>query len=208
MTFVPQGPLEPWVQKTTRPGANVRASAHAKRTLGEDPVPSPGHSTEHLPQNYREINGWGADLDHKNRPSYPKELPSTVMTARGDVKHWQEPRTKIHISNEHPDLTPVFGESVPPFGLSGMLRDYAYQFGEASNRHWMTLLLADRINRIESAVVDALRGKPDRFIHEKAWRAKLKYRDTEANRKTLYVSAAAIGAVALGLVLFSTLKED
>jgi ElaB/YqjD/DUF883 family membrane-anchored ribosome-binding protein len=30
------------------------------------------------------------------------------------------------------------------------MRDYAYQFGEATNRHWVTLLAADRVNRVES----------------------------------------------------------
>jgi hypothetical protein len=200
MTFAPQLPYE---QKTTRPTRAAQESARAKRTLGEDPAPAPGHSTKHLPKNFRDINGWGADLDHKNRPSYPRELPSDVMTARGDVKHWQKPHTKIHMSNEHPDLTPVFGESVPPHGLSGLLRDYAYQFGEATNRHWMTLMLADRINVVECAITDALRGKPDHYIREKAWGTKLKYQDN----RSLYMGLAAVGAVALGLALFNSLKD-
>ena len=131
-------------------------SARSKRSLGEDVAPAPGHSIANAPRDYKSVPGWGVDLDPKNRPSYPKELPSTVMTARGDVQDWQEPPHRIHLSNEHPNLTPVFGTSCPPQGLSGLLRDYAYQFGEASNRHWMTLMLADRVNMVESMFTEAL----------------------------------------------------
>jgi hypothetical protein len=130
-----------------------RAKA-TKRTRGEDAVPVPSHTARYVPKDVRKINGWGADLDPADRPSVPHELPSNVMTARGEVKHRQTPRTKIYISNEMPDLTPVFGETVPPHGLSGMLRDFAFQYGEGTSRHWMTLMLADRIDRVESAFPD------------------------------------------------------
>ena len=122
-----------------------------KRTRGEDAVPVPSHSARNVPQNVRKINGWGADLDPANRPAVPQELPSNVTTARGDVKHWQTPRSKIYMSNEMPDLTPVFGETCPPHGLSGLLRDFAFQYGEGTSRHWMTLMLADRVERFETA---------------------------------------------------------
>jgi hypothetical protein len=207
MTFAPQMPDEPYPQTTTRPTRVTEAAAHSKRTRGEDPVPAPSHSTKNVPPDFRTINGWGADLDPKDRPAVPRELPSDVMTARGDVKHWQTPRTKIHQSNEHPDLTPVFGESCPPHGLSGVLRDYAYQYGEASNRHWLTLMLADRVDVFESLIGGVLRGKPDRYIKEKGWSAKLKY-DSEARRRTLIIGAAVVGALAVGVVLSKTLSDD
>jgi hypothetical protein len=208
MTFAPQAP---WEQKTTRPTPAARESAPRRKTRGEDPVPSPGHSIANLPRNYKDINGWGADLDPKDRPSVPKELPSDVMTARGDVKHRQVPRTKVFHSNEHADLTPVFGETCPPSGLSGMLRGYAFQYGEATNRHWLTLMLADRVNVIERAVTDAFRGHPDNYIKEKGWSAKLKYdsEDGAANfRRTLTIGACVLGAVALGLAVNNAMKED
>lgn len=198
MTFAPQAPYE---QKTTRPTPAARESAPRKNTRGEDPVPSSGHSTANLPPNYKDINGWGADLDPKNRPSVPKELPSDVLTARGDVKHRQTPHMKVFHSNEHPDLTPVFGETCPPSGLSGLLREYAFQYGEATNRHWLTLMLADRVNVIERAVIDALRGQPDHYIHEKGWKAKLKYDDGANLRRAMTVGACVIGAVALGVAV-------
>ena len=69
----------------------------------------------------------------------------------------------VFMSVEQPNLTPVFGTSCPPKGLSGLLREYAYQFGEGANRHWMTLVLADRVDMIESMVMDAFRGRGEEF---------------------------------------------
>ncbi|HYO75144.1 MAG TPA: hypothetical protein VE010_01675 [Thermoanaerobaculia bacterium] len=181
------------------------ANPSRKRALGDDPAPAPGHKFEHVPEDYSSILGWGADLDPKNRPSFPKELPSDVMSVRGDVGERQLPHTKVHLSVEHPDLTPVFGASIPPRGLSGMLRDYAYQFGEASNRHWMTLMLADRIDIFEHLVGDALGGHPDRYIKEKAWTARLKY-EPNRTRNWAIVGAVAVGAIALG-VAFSKRRD-
>ncbi|HEX7152065.1 MAG TPA: hypothetical protein VF618_11315 [Thermoanaerobaculia bacterium] len=174
------------------------------RSRGEDAVPSPGHSRNGVPADYRQVNGWGADLDHANRPAYPKELPSTVKTLRGDVTDWQVPHDKIHVSNEHPNLTPTFGASIPPRGLSGMLRDYAYEYGEATNRHWMTLLLADRVDMVESFFLDAFRGHPDNYVREKGWLAYATYPPTR--KKVLTAGAAALGAIAVGLVLTQAIR--
>jgi hypothetical protein len=176
-----------------------------KRSLGEDAVPAPGHSTANVPADYRQVNGWGADLDPANRPAYPKELPSTVMTARGEVKHWQEPHTRVHVSNEHPNLTPTFGASRPPHGLSGRLRDYAYEFGEASNRHWMTLVLADRVDMVETMIMDAFRGKGDNYVAEKGWPALMKY--APPKKKYLTLGVAALGVAALGLAVAGAMRK-
>lgn len=194
MTFAPQEPIAPWQQKTTRPTPFVRENAGRKRTRGEDKVPAPGHSTSNLPNDYRQINGWGADLDPADRPAVPREFPSDVMTARGDVKHWQQPRTKVYVSNEQPGITPVFGESCPPSGLSKVLRDYAYQYGEGANRRWMTLILADRVSIVESMIGEALRGKPDRYVQEKAWATALKY---GSRTKPVLIGVAVVGTLAL-----------
>jgi hypothetical protein len=194
MTFAPQEPQEPWKQKTTRPTPFVRNNAGRKRTRGEDPVPAPGHSKENLPNDYRKINGWGADLDPANRPAIPREFPSDVMTARGDVKYWQAPRTKIYVSNEQPGMTPVFGESCPPSGLSKFLRDYAYQYGEGANRRWMTLILADRVNLIESTIAEVLRGNPDNYVKEKGWNATMK---NGSWTKPVVIGAAVVGSLAV-----------
>ena len=156
-----------------------------KRTRGEDAVPVPSHSARHVPSDVRTINGWGADLDPANRPSVPKELPSSVTTARGEVKHRQTPRTRVFMSNEMPDLTPVFGETVPPHGLSGMLRAYAFQYGEATSRHWMTLMLADRVDRVETAL-----GVGD-----------------GNGKRTLTIAATALAALGIGVMVSRAIRQ-
>ena len=203
MTFLPQAPEPKFTESTPEQDARARR----RDTIGEDAFPAPSHSSEHVPRDYRTINGWGVDLDPAVRPSYPRELPSDVKTVRGDVKHWQEPHQKIHVSNEQPGITPAFGETCPPAGLSGMLRDYAYQFGEATNRHWMTLMLADRINIFESMVTEALEGRPDRFLEERGHAARLRHAP-EDSRRWILVGAAALGAVAIGIALSNTMRDD
>lgn len=177
-----------------------------KRSAGEDAAPAPGHSAKHVPSNYRDVPGWGVDLHE--RPMFPRELPSTVETARGDVRDWQVPKVKIHMSNEHPNLTPVFGTACPPSGLSGLLRDYAYQYGEATNRHWMTLLLADRVELVERMIGDALRGHPDNYPREKAWSVFFKYADPPTRRKYVAFGALALGAVAVAAFAANAMRED
>ena len=195
MTFAPSEG-----QQTTKPGYHVRESQQTKRTIGEDAAPAPGHSRGHVPADFRTINGWGADLDPKKRPAVPRELPSDVKTARGDVPAWQQPRTKIFISNEMPDLAPTFGETVPPRGLSGMLREYAFNFGEATSRHWMTLMLADRIDNWESTLLDMIKG---RYVEDKGWTTPhLAEMDSKTAKSYLFVGGVAVvGLVALGLML-------
>jgi len=178
-----------------------------KRALGDDPAPSRGHSKANVPEDYRTINGWGVDLDPANRPMVPRELPSDVTTVRGNVGARQVPKDKVHLSVEHPDLTPVFGNSCPPHGLSGMLRDYAFQFGEASNRHWMTLILADRVDMVEHLIADALRGKPDNYVAEKGWPAYLKY-NPGRSRRWLTLGAVVLGAVAVGVAVNQWKSRD
>ncbi|HEU4521953.1 MAG TPA: hypothetical protein VFT12_08125 [Thermoanaerobaculia bacterium] len=199
--------MRPEVQKTTRATEETKELQRSARTRGEDPVPAPGHSAKHLPADYREINGWGVDLDPAVRPAVPREFPSNVKTARGDVKHWQQPTTKILVTNEQPGLTPVFGESAPLHGLSGRLREYAYQYGEGTNRRWMTLMMADRVDIAESMLMDALRGKPDRYFQEKAWGTKLRYATPGDRNRYLLVGGLILGAVAFGVVA-SRMRED
>ena len=102
------------------------------------------------------IQGWGADLDKINRPAVPMER----TPPRLEGIHWkqpaQQPRSvKVFHSIERPGITPVFGTSVPPSGLSGFIRKRAFVHSENNVRHWMMLLLADRINVVEGMIEDA-----------------------------------------------------
>ena len=77
------------------------------------------------------IPGWGADLDPKDRPSVPRERTDLVTGAHWDFPERQEETWPRERSIEHEILTPVFGTSTPPKGLSGIMRKYAYRYSEA-----------------------------------------------------------------------------
>jgi hypothetical protein len=46
-------------------------------------------------------------------------------------------------------LTPVFGTSCPPRGLSGMMRTAAYKIPDHFTSRWLVLLAADRVDVLE-----------------------------------------------------------
>ncbi|MFZ5655848.1 MAG: hypothetical protein ACOY37_02085 [Pseudomonadota bacterium] len=107
-----------------------------------------------------QIPGWGADLDRSKRPGVPMER----MPPRDDDAHWevpeaQTPTVEVLHSNERPGLTPVFGTAVPPSGLSGKIRRAAFRHSEGRLRHWMMLLMADRVNVVEGMVADISKSR-------------------------------------------------
>ena len=71
----------------------------------------------------------------------------------------QPQHVKVLHSIERPGLTPVYGTTVPPSGLSGRLRSLAFRFSEGDLRHWMLLLLADRVNVGEGLLADLAGGQ-------------------------------------------------
>ena len=151
-------------------------------------------------KDYSHIQGWGADLDHKNRPAYPKER----TPPRLEGVHWDEPAqqaegVKILHSTERPGLTPVFGSTVPPSGISGRLREVAFKFSENDIRHWMLLLFADRINMVEGIGADLGRGHIPNLYAETGMRSEFRYNRPGAIRKM----AVATAVVGIGLYLLT-----
>ncbi len=98
------------------------------------------------------IPGWGVDLDPKDRPSNPREkFDPDLNGAHWDFPERQPEKWPRERSIEHAFLTPVFGTSCPPKGLSGIMRKYAYRrFSEARAAHWLILIAADRVDSVES----------------------------------------------------------
>lgn len=143
---------------------------------------------------FREIKGWGSDLDPKMRPGYPKEMPSDVRNVRGPEIERQPVTVRIHQSIEHPDLTPVFGTTCPPRGLSGKLRDHAYKFSEDRLAHWLTLMLADRVDVVEGMIED-LTGSN----HERRTSRTVDDSPAADTRRTALIAGAALAAVAVGI---------
>ena len=114
------------------------------------------------------IPGWGADLDPKDRPSVPKER----FDPAGTGAHWEFPERQREEwprerSVEHAFLTPVFGTSCPPKGLSGVIRRFAYRrYSEGRAAHWLLLIAADRVDAGEAHAAALLSTRPDNPITE------------------------------------------
>ncbi len=116
----------------------------------------------------RRIPGWGADLDPRDRPAVPKMRFDPGATGA----HWDFPDRQPEAwprerSIEHAFLTPVFGTSCPPKGLSGRIRRHAYaKYSEARAAHWLLLLAADRVDSAESTLRSFVSRRPDNPITE------------------------------------------
>jgi hypothetical protein len=112
------------------------------------------------------IPGWGADLDPQDRPSVPKlKFDESVRDAKLPERQPEKwPRER---SIEHAFLTPVFGTSCPPKGLSGPIRKLSYaRYSEGRAAHWLLLMLADRVDTLESTLGSFLSLHPDNLVTE------------------------------------------
>jgi len=93
----------------------------------------------------------GVDASPERRPGIPMEIDPPQ--AAGNA-HWAEPERQpdpgtILKRKGLEQLTPVFGNTIAPRGLSGLMRRAAYEIPEHHTSHWLMLLLADRIDAIE-----------------------------------------------------------
>ena len=125
---------------------------------------------ENIAEKYAHIKGWGIDADPKNDPTYP-------FKHHADGEHegysWERPELQpatieVLQSIERPNVSAVFGTSVPASGLSGRIRRYAFAQSESSYGHWLPLLLADRVNMVEGIVDDFKRGRIPKFLLRRA----------------------------------------
>lgn len=176
-------------------------------TVGAHPdehVPNP---TVKPPQNGTSSFGYGVDADPARRPMVPMELPSDVTAVRGPVGARQVPNMKIHKSTEHPDLTPVFGTSCPPRGLSGKLRDFAFTYSEGRMPHWLILLLADRIDVVEGMIEDVTHGKIPNTYKERGWDAPGATQE-RMRRNTHVATAVGVGlAIGAAVMLWPRIRD-
>jgi hypothetical protein len=112
------------------------------------------------------IPGWGVDLDPKDRPSVPRERFDLATGAHWDFPERQDEKWPRERSVEHKFLTPVFGTSCPPKGLSGALRKYAYRYSEGRAAHWLILVAADRVDAWGHHLRSLLTLRPDNPVTE------------------------------------------
>lgn len=91
------------------------------------------------------------DRDPLDRPGVPQEAdpPQPLGNA-----HWLKPdqqfSEELPVVGEGRPLTPVYSIANPPWGLSGLIRRLAYRSPDYRPRRWMLLVLADRIDVLES----------------------------------------------------------
>ena len=150
---------------------------------------------------YSHIKGWGIDADPKNDPTYPMKK-RTDEEIRGYT--WERPplqpvNIEVLKSVERPNITAVFGTAMPPKGLSGAIRRFAFKYSENSYARWMQLVLADRINVVEGYIDDFSKGHIPTVFVERGWTAEWKY-----NRKKFVLKAALTATVATAGILLLT----
>jgi hypothetical protein len=153
------------------------------------------------------ISGWGIDADPKDTPNYP------IKHYTGDDhnrSNWERPalqaaNVEILKSTERPNLSAVFGSNNPPRGLSGVLRRIAFTYSENMYRHWLPLLVADRIDVIEAELGDLLHGVLPRLASERGWAAIGKHNPGLLARKIL-IRLVILGTVA-ALVAYHVKKN-
>ncbi|QNH60592.1 hypothetical protein [Hymenobacter sediminicola] len=148
----------------------------------------------------KQIKGWGIDADPKNDPTYPMRDRMNVGEDP-DSKHrpasLQPVDTEVLRSIERPNVSAVFGTPEPPRGLSGMIRRAAFKYSENRYRHWLPLVLADRVNVVEGVVSDLLHGHVPNIYAEKGYPVEWKHNRTAFITKMATIALATAGVVAL-----------
>lgn len=152
---------------------------------------------ENTDKDYSHIKGWGVDANPKNDPTYPiKHRTNDEQKGYSWERPTQQPvNIEVLHSNERPNVSAVFGTSVPPSGLSGMIRRFAFKYSESSYGHWLPLLLADRVNVVEGIIDDLSHGHVPNIFAEKGWKAKW-----EHNPKGL-VTTVLVGVMVTGAIV-------
>lgn len=130
------------------------------------------------------IPGWGADLDPKDRPAVPKEqFEPHPYGAEWDFPDRQPEERPRERSIEHEFLTPVFGTSCPPHGVSGVIRKTAYQrYSEGRAAHWLLLIAADRIDALDSTLRSFASRHPDNPVTETGILSEIKHHGLRSRR--------------------------
>lgn len=146
--------------------------------------------------------GWGSDADKKNRPAHKM----WHLAAKGTGAHWitpmQQRKFKDFISIERPRVTRVFGTSVPPKGLSGLIRKVAFKSSEGTFSHWMLLLFADRVGIFEGIISDVTQGKFPHLLLERGWRMDKKFKTKRYYKVIILNTILFLAGVALAAQFF------
>jgi hypothetical protein len=167
----------------------------AEAEMVEYPLQKDFDLRRHRPsrEQLQHIQGWGADLDRKDRPAVPMErTPPRFIHPHRDIPQ-QVQNVEVFVSPERPGITPIFGTAQPPRNLSGMIRRLAYKLTENDIRHWLLLIVADRVNVVEGIGEDLARGRVPNVLGEMGLRAELRHNPYGLVKKAAVTSAIAGG---------------
>lgn len=144
---------------------------------------------------------WGIDANPKDNPAYPMREDTPEDHFKKGLA-WTRPTlqkadVEVLHSNERPNLSAVFGSTIPPKYLSGMIRRVGFKYSESDLRHWMLLMLADRINMIEGVFEDLFSGKVPNIFVELGGKSEWKYNKAGFIKKTIGVVAVAAILIAV-----------
>lgn len=149
-----------------------------------------------------EIFGWGIDLDPAVRPGVPRDQARMIGSDQlYPAFDQQVPTHTIFKSTEHARLTPTFGSTCPPRGLSGFIRGRAYKLSEGLVPHWLMLMTADRIDVVEGLLEDFMHLRIPNVPKEMGWKADFKYNKLGVAKAVFAVGSVAFGAFALSKYL-------
>jgi len=153
---------------------------------------------ENLADKFKHINGWGIDADPENEPTYPMKHYTGDDHQRLNYDRPTQQPIDIEVlhSNERPNVSAVFGTVAPPSGVSGAIRRFAFRYSEGSWNHWLSLLLADRVNMIEGILDDIAHGKLPNIWAEKGMNAEWRLNKKGVIRN-LVITTAVAAAVAV-----------
>ncbi|HEY0031125.1 MAG TPA: hypothetical protein VGC65_10235 [Bacteroidia bacterium] len=156
---------------------------------------------ENSENKYSHIKGWNVDADPRNEPTYPMKKYTGDDHNRLDYQKAPQQEINIEVlhSNERPNVTAVFGTAVPPSGLSGRIRRYAFKHSESSYLHWLPLFLADRVNVVEGLLSDFMHGSIPNVFAERGWKANWKHNRGGAMKQA--ISGAVIASIAIIFLL-------
>lgn len=169
------------------PASTTGSPVYAEAT---DPVAHQQHGDlSHIP-------GWGVDKERRHRPAVPMErTPPRLHNVHWHAPEQQRAHVEILHSTERPGITPVFGSTVPPSGLSGRLRGLAFRYSENDLRHWLVLMAADRINVGEGLLDDLAKGHVPNVFAEMGGPAEWRHNRAGFVKKALLLSAGTALAV-------------
>jgi hypothetical protein len=149
-----------------------------------------------LPETYKNIPGWGVDANPKNNPTYPMKNWTGADHNRLNYERPEQQPVNIELlqSIERPRVTSVFGTSTPPEGISGSIRRFAFKYSESTYKHWVPLVLADRIDVFQGIVDDLKKGTIPNIFAERGWQAEWKYNRAGLIKKVV-ITAVVVTAL-------------